>query len=74
MRASATESKLDAEIKAEQVGAILILASKVNIEFARRDFSGQGNGLFELVVSGRDGALKIGVIGSCLFADIESAC
>ena len=68
----ATEAKLDAEVQAHQVGAILVLASDVNIELSGRDFSGQSHSVLELVVAGREGALKVGIVGSCLLADIES--
>ncbi len=69
---STAEAELDAEVEAEQVGAILVLASDVDVEFARWDLSRQGNGLLELVIAGRDGALDLGVVFPRLLANVES--
>ncbi len=71
---SSAETELDAEVETEQVGAILVLAGNVNVELARRDLSWQSDGLLELILAGRDGALDVCVVGSCLLANIESSC
>lgn len=67
-----TEAELDAEIEAEQVGAILVLTSDVNVELSGWDLSGQSDGVLELVLASRKRALEVGVVGSCCFANIES--
>lgn len=69
---STAEAELDAEVEAEQVGAVLVLASNVNVELARWDLSRQGNGLLELVVAGGDWALDLGVVFPRLLANVES--
>lgn len=72
VHALTTEAELDAEVKAEQIGAILVLAGNVDVEFARRDLAGQGDGVLKLVVASRERTLKIGVVRACLLANIEA--
>lgn len=71
-RGSTTEAELDAEVEAEQVGAVLVLTSDMNVELAGWDFSRKSHSLLELVVSSRDWALNLSVALSCLLANVES--
>lgn len=64
---------MDAEVKAQQVGAVLVLAGDVNVELSGWDLSGQSDGVLKLVFASRQRALEVGVVGSCLLANIESA-
>ena len=72
MLALTAEAKLDAEVETHQIGAILVLTRDVNVELAGRDLSRQSDGVLEFVLAGGEGTLKIGVVGSCFLADIES--
>lgn len=68
---SATEAELDAKIKAEQVGAILVFAGDVNVELAGWDLARQSNSVLELVLAGRQWTLEVSIAFSCLLTDIE---
>lgn len=46
----------------------------MDVELSRWNLSRESDGLFELEVSGRDGALDFGIGFSSLLADIESFC
>lgn len=70
---SATEAELDAEIHTEQVGAILVLASDVHVELARRDLARQSDRVLELVLAGRQWALEISIVGPGFLAHIKSS-